>query len=165
MLKLRYVPDGIDDIVKYYGIPGQVVNGKFVKSDDWFKENVEVFRLSFPLRQSWDYKEVRAFHAHRLVGAVMVDALEEIHEFYGLHFMRLHGLDYTGGTYNPRFKRGQKDPSTHAFAISIDQCPQLGSFNEPSRIPWPIVEAFLKRGFINFPAFDGMHFQACGKEY
>lgn len=165
MLKLDYVPHGIEDIVRYYGAPGQIVRGKFKADPKWVEENRRVFHISFPLRQSWNQQEVRAFHAHRLVGAVMVDALEEIHTFYGLRLMRRHGLDCWGGVYAPRLKRGSREPSTHAWAIAIDQCPELGPWGEPTRVPWPIVEAFLKRGFINLPENDGMHFQACNEEY
>ena len=161
MLKLEYVPKGIDEIVDYYGTAGRIVDGQFKVDPDWFTENVEVFHLSFPLRQSWDYRELRAFHAHKKVGAPMVDALEEIHGFYGLQLMRLYDLDFWGGVYNPRLKRGSREPSAHAWAIAIDLCPGLGPYDEPTRIPWPIVEAFLKREFVNLPENDGMHFQGC----
>jgi hypothetical protein len=161
MLKLETIPNGIDEIVKVYGAAGRILDGTFKADPAWFKDNVEVFHLSFPLRQSWDYREIRAFHAHKKIGAVMVDALEEIHEFYGLQLMRRHGLDFWGGVYNPRLKRGSSEPSAHAWAIAIDYCPGLGPYDEPTRIPWPIVDAFLKRGFVNLPENDGMHFQGC----
>jgi len=163
MLKLEYIPKGIDEIVDYYGAAGRIVNGKFKKDQGWFDENVKVFHLSFPLRQSWNQQEIRAFHAHKKVGAVMADALQEIYEFYGLRLMRLHGLDFWGGVYNPRLKRGSREPSTHAWAIAIDQCPELGPYGEAPRTPWILVEAFVKRGFLwgglwEYP--DGQHFQA-----
>jgi hypothetical protein len=163
MLKLETIPNGIDEIVKVYGA-GRILDGTFKADPAWFKNNVEVFHLSFPLRQSWDYREIRAFHAHKKVGAVMVDALEKIYEFYGLQLMRRHGLDFWGGVYNPRLKRGSREPSTHAWAIAIDYCPGLGPYDEPTRMPWPIVDSFLKRGFVNLPENDGMHFQAA-EEY
>jgi len=163
MLKLEYVPHGIEDIVRYYGAPGQLVKDKFKVNMDWFTENVKVFHLSFPLRQSWNQQEIRAFHAHKKVGAVMADALEEIYTFYGLRMMRRHGLDSWGGIYNPRLKRRSGEPSTHAWGIAIDYCPELGPHNEPGRVPWVVVDAFLKRGFINL-LDDQMHFQAC-EEY
>jgi hypothetical protein len=161
MLRLDTIPKGIVEIIEFYGIAGRILNGQFKVNSDWFIENVKVFQLSFPLRQSWDSREIRSFLAHRKVGAVMADALEEIYRFYGLRQMRLHGLDHWGGVYNPRLKRGSREPSTHAWAIAIDYLPGLGPYDEPTRIPWPIVDAFLKRGFTNLPKNDGMHFQAC----
>lgn len=135
MLKLETIPKGIDEIGKVYGAAGRIRDGQFKVDPDWFTENVKVFHLSFPLRQSWDYREIRAFHAHRKVGAVMIDALEEIYKFYGLRLMRRHGLDFWGGVYNPRLKRSAKEPSTHSWAIAIDYCPGLGPYDEPTRIP------------------------------
>ena len=161
MLKLDHIPNGIGEIIEYHGAAGKIVDGKFKVDGDWFAENVKVFHLSFPLRQSWDQREIRAFHAHKKVGPVMVDALEEIFALYGLRLMRLHSLDLFGGVYNPRMKTGSNEPSTHSWAIPIDLCPNLGPYGEVSRIPWPIVEAFLKRGFENLWNGDGMHFQAC----
>lgn len=163
MLKLEYVPKGIGEIIEYYGAAGKITNGKFTVDRNWFTENVAVFHLSFPLRQSWDYKEIRAFHAHNKVGAVMCDALEEIYALYDQRLMRLHNLDYFGGVYNPRLKTGGNDPSTHSWGIAIDYCPNLGPYGEPSRVPWPIVEAFRKRGFVNLWDKDGMHNQACSE--
>jgi len=161
MLRLEHIPKGIGEIIEYYGAAGRIVDSKFKADGDWFAENVRTFHLSFPLKQSWNQQEIRAFHAHKKVGAVMVDALEEIYALYGHRLMRLHGLDQFGGVYNPRFKFRGDEPSTHSWAIAIDYCPSLGPFGEPSRMPWPIVEAFLKRGFVNPWNNDGMHFQAC----
>jgi hypothetical protein len=149
MLKLEHIPKRIDEIVEVYGAAGRIVDGQLKVNPDWISENVEVF-----------HREILAFHAHRKIGAVMVDALEEIYAFYGLPLMRRQGLGFWGGVYNPRLKRRSREPSTHAWAIAIDYCPGLGSYDEPTRVPWPIAEAFLKRGFVNLPEDDGMHFQA-----
>jgi len=158
---LKDVPEGLPAIMDLYGVPGKPTDGGFAPDRQWVSENIRIFRLSFPLRRSWDKVEITAFPAHRLVGDAMADAIEEIHKFYGLATMRLHGLDLWGGVYNPRLKRGADEPSAHAWGIAIDYCPALGPFGERTRIPWPVVEAFLKRGFENLPATDGMHFQAC----
>lgn len=162
MCKLTVVPDGLDWIIARYGLPG-TPSGKTFKPDrDWVAENIRSFALPFSIRQSWDQAEIRSFWAHRLVGAAMIDAIEEIHDFYGLAYMRKHRLDQWGGVYNPRFKRGStKEPSAHAWGIAIDWCPEMAPYGERTRMPWPIVEAFLRRGFENLPVTDGMHFQAC----
>jgi len=162
MIVLDHVPEGLDAINRYYGIAGQVVDGQYKVNGEWTRENLAVFELPFPLRQSWDLREIRAFHAHVKVGDSMVDALNEIKEFYGLAFMRRHGLDYFGGVYNPRCKRGSWEASAHAWGIALDYCPALGLMGERTRMPWPIVDAFLRRGFENLPKTDGQHFQAAG---
>ena len=159
MLKLDVLPIGVQEMLLLYGAPGKIVDDHFEADRTWVQENLKRFKLSFPLRQSWDHKVLRSFPAHRLVGNVMVEALEEIHDYYGLTVMRRYGLDLWGGVYNPRFKRNSTQPSTHAWAIAIDYCPDLGPYGKPSRIPWPIHDAFTKRGFVNLD-FDSMHFQA-----
>lgn len=164
MIKLQMVPEGPDEIIRWYGVPGRVEGKRFVADREWIAENLKYFKLSFPLRQSWDYKQIQGFYIHKKVGPAMIDALEEVRNVYGMAYMRLKALDYWGGCHNPRLKRGSREPSTHAFAISIDYCPDLGKMGDPSRMPWHIVEAFIKRGFEWGGLWrepDGMHFQAC----
>lgn len=166
MFKLEGVPQGLTAILDTYGTPGYTEKGKFVVDQAWAKENLQYYVLPFPLRQSWDLKEIRGFWIHKKVGHAMVDALEEIKEFYGLAFMRKHGLDLWGGCYAPRFKRtDSQEPSAHAWAIAIDMCPELGQLGASPTMPWHVVEAFVKRGFEWGGLWDdpdGMHFQACG---
>lgn len=164
MHKLEYVPNGLPEIMSYYGTPGRMINGHFQADQKWKQDNLQYFGLPFPLRQSWDQKEIRGFWIHRKVGPAMVDALEEIWGLYGLGRMQHHNLDQWGGCYNPRMKTGANELSTHAWAIAIDFLPKLGPYGEPSRVPWPVVEAFRKRGFVNLQG-DAMHHQAAGDEY
>ena len=159
MLKLDVLPKGVQEMLLLYGAPGKIVDNHFEADPAWAQENLKRFKLSCPLRQSWDLKIIHSFPAHKLVGNVMVDALDEIYAYYGLAEMRRYGLDLWGGVYNPRYKTNGTQPSAHAWGIAIDYCPDLGPYGKPSRIPWPIVDAFLKRGFVNLPE-DGMHFQA-----
>ena len=164
MCRLEQMPEGITQIVNVYGMPGLVQAGRFVPDADWAQENLRRFPLSFPLRQSWaPYTEIRSFPAHRLVGAAMVDALEEIRAIYGLAELARHGLNYWGGVYNPRLKTGSAEPSLHAWAVAIDYLPGLAPYGEPPRLPWHMVEAFTQRGFEwggLWETPDGHHFQA-----
>ncbi len=148
---LDHVPDGIEEIIDYYGDP---------KEKGWFDDNVVVCQLPFSLRQSWNGVRVDRFHVHRLVEPAMKDALLEIEEYAGIIFLRRHDLDMWGGIYNDRNRRGSNIPSTHSWGIAIDYCPELGPFGDPSRVPYFIVDAFQKRGFMNLK-FDGQHNQAC----
>ena len=151
MIVLEYIPDGIEEIINYYGDP---------KNNDWFKKNIIVCTLPFSLRQSWNQNRISKFHVHKLVEPAMKDALLEIEEYGGIVFLRQYFLDQWGGVYNDRNKRGSNTPSTHAWGIAIDYCPELGPFKEMNRMPYFIVKAFIKRGFINLK-HDGMHYQAC----
>lgn len=151
MVILPYIPDGIEDILDYYGDPRT--------DDDWFDRNMVICELPFSLRQSWNQKDISKFHAHKLVAAAMVDALMEIEEYAGIVFLRRYELDQWGGVYNDRNKRGSDQLSVHALGVGIDYCPKLGPFGEPSRMPYFIVRAFIRRGFINLWHYDGQHHQ------
>ena len=150
MVSLEHIPDGIEEIIEYYGDP---------KEKGWFDKNMAVCRLPFSLRQSWNGVRIDRFHVHKLVMNAMLDALLEIEEYGGMVFLRQHNLDMWGGVYNDRNKRSSNIPSVHAFGAAIDYCPWLGPFREPSRMPYFIVKAFVKRGFENL-LHDGQHFQA-----
>ncbi len=161
MIKLEHVPEGLHDIMKYYGSPGSLDSKGHAHIDrKWYKENISYFELPFTLRQSWDQRIVKGFIAHNKVGPSMVDALEDVKEYGGLGFLKRYKLDQWGGVFNPRWKKGATEPSTHMFGIAIDYCPELGPYGEESRMPCFIVEAFERRGFINLWMHDGMHNQA-----
>lgn len=161
MIKLEYIPNGLHEIIEYYGDPGSIdKDGNAHVDRKWYKKNISYFSLSFPLHKSWNGEQINGFIAHNKVGPAMIDAIEEIKAYGGLRFLRQYNLDRWGGVWNPRFKKGKKEPSTHMFGIAIDYCPALGLFGEPSRMPCFIVEAFLKRGFVNLKR-DAMHFQGC----
>jgi len=152
MVILQHLPDGIEEIIDYYGDPQE--------DDNWFDNNMVVCQLPFSLRQSWNQKRISKFHVHKLVEPAMKDALLEIEEYGGMVFLRQYQLDQWGGVYNDRNKRGSNTPSTHGWGIALDYCPELGPFGEPSRMPYFIVKVFAKRGFQNL-TMDGMHFQGC----
>ena len=152
MIILNHIPNGLEEIIDYYGDPKE--------DDDWFKNNMTICALPFSLRQSWNQKRINKFHVHKLVAPAMKDALLEIEEYAGIVFLQQYLLDQWGGVYANRNKRGSNIPSTHSFGISIDFCPELGPFGDPSRMPYFIVKAFIKRGFQNL-IMDGMHNQAC----
>jgi hypothetical protein len=54
MLKLEYIPNGISEILEYYGSPGKVERGKFVVNREWIADNLAWYGYAFPLRRSWD---------------------------------------------------------------------------------------------------------------
>ncbi len=151
MIVLKHIPNGIEEIIAYYGDPQEA---------DWFKDNIVVCELPFSLRQSWNGVRIDRFHVHRFVMSAMRDALLEIEAYGGMVFLRQHDLDMWGGVYNDRNKRGSNIPSVHSFGAAIDVNPELGPSGEPGRMPYFIVKAFIRRGFVNLKS-DQMHNQAC----
>lgn len=163
MVEIEKVPRGIEEIKAVYGDPdaGDEVNV------GWYEENITGFDAPFPMRLSWNNEVIHGFIAHRLVGTVIVDALEEIRDKHGYNFLRDYSLDKFGGIFNYRVKKGGSELSTHAWGIAIDWCPAIGKFGSTyyaERYPKVIVDAFKKRGFTwggDWKRPDAMHFQAC----
>jgi len=169
VIELIEMPYGLSDIIKTYGNPDE--NGDHVLDPEWHSAETEIFQLPFPMRLAWDKnKEVYRIRAHKLVGAVIVDALQEIRDYRGYHYLVENTLDILGGVYNFRFQHGTDYLSTHAWGIAIDINTHLGEMGVKPTMPAFIVEAFKKRGFEwggDWPGmnpkwpYDGMHFQAC----
>lgn len=164
MIKLKSIPNGLDEIIAVYGRPFDD-DGRLDKA--WYDWETAVFELPFYLRLSWDHEmTVTRFRAHNMVGEAMKDAIMEIAAFYGPDFHR-KGLDSFGGVFNFRTKRGGNELSTHSWGIAIDYLPDRGRFgSKEDAITYPqhVREAFEKRGFVwggNFSTVDSMHFQAC----
>ena len=82
-------------------------------------------------------------------------------------------LTPSGGTYNCRVIAGTSRPSVHGNGIAIDinvawsdywrnHQPVAGKYPYKNRIPWEIVEAFERHGFIwggKWYHYDTMHFE------
>ena len=159
MRKLHDLPTGFEEIVALYGNPGGVRRQRCRQG--WWKKNIVMAKLPFPLRASWDRSIIiRRQPFHRLVAPAALDALEAIAAQVPPEYLRVCDLDVTGGVYCHRPKRGSGELSTHAWGIAIDICPHLGPMGGPDLIPAFIAEAFVERGFQQL-AHDAMHFQAC----
>jgi len=162
MIRLEHIPNGYQEIVDYYGHPGAIDDKGNAKVDPrWYKDHIAYIEIGMTLRQSWNQKLLTGFIMHKKIAPALIDALHAIRDYGGADFMWKYDLDQWGGVFNPRWKRGAKEPSTHFFGIAMDFCPLLGPYGERSRMPFFIVDAFTERGFSNLWKSDGMHFQAC----
>lgn len=100
------------------------------------------------------------FYGHRYVANAVIEAYTEILSYYGLPFIREHGLDSYGGCYNDRPSRGSTRKSVHAWGLAVDVLPDLGPLGIPPMLPVHFVRAFTKRGFLwggDWTKPDGMH--------
>ncbi len=162
MIRLDYVPNGYQEIVDYYGYPGSIDSDGNAKVDNkWYKNNIAYFDIGMTLYQSWDQRLIHGFIMHKKIAPALIDALHVIRDYAGQQFLHRYKLDQWGGCFNPRWKRGTKEISTHFFAISLDYCPALGPWGERSRMPFFIMDAFLERGFVCLWKNDGMHQAGC----
>jgi hypothetical protein len=164
MVKLGTVPEGLDEIVSEYGDPDP--NEDMEPSSAWYLDNIATFRLPYPLRLSWRPETtVTVVHAHKKVGAAIMDALSEIGQYRGGAYLERNRYNYFGGILNVRLKRGGNELSTHSWGIAIDLNPNHAPFGVKNHTqPDFIVRAFQRRGFRwggswEYP--DAMHFEAC----
>ena len=169
MIKLEYVPYGLVKINEWFGgCPAhiKVIEGKArpIRIKGWGAKNTKQIRLPFPLRLDTNRTLVVLNPwVHKRIAASLIDALEEIESYAGHEFLIKYNLDITAGIGSTRLMKSATDRlSMHAYFAAIDICPDLGPFGEPSRMPFFIHEAFLKRDWVNITMEDGMHYQAAG---
>jgi hypothetical protein len=126
-------------------------------------EETDMVKIPFPfaLYLNGDKNLIcRNFYGNKKIARAVIDAYQEILDYYGIDFIRKNGIDNYGGCFENRNVRGKDRPSDHSWGMAVDVMPQLGALGEPSMIPFPVVNAFIKRGFIcgyNWKRKDGMH--------
>ncbi len=164
MICLEKIPSGLEEAIRYYGKPWVEENGVLIESKEWRRENLGSVTLPHSLRYSWKDERLFSFACHKKVCKPVQDAILEIGSHGGWEWLVLQEFDRWGGCYNPRSKRSTPlQPSAHFFGIAIDLNPHIDPQGEPPKMPWFIVDAFVKRGFIwggDFKRKDGQHFQA-----
>ncbi len=167
MKTLDYVPDGLNDILEYYGNPDRDDN---FAPDRAFEENALVWvKAPYDLFLPWRlHKPCEWIFCHRLVAESLLDALEEIESYHGGDYVDTHDLDRYGGMYHFRKMHSVDALSTHSWGIAIDLNPDRAGWGaDPATQPEFIVEAFVRRGWNwggHWPpkyTSDPMHFQAC----
>lgn len=164
MVKLEHVPNGLDEIKEYYGPDG--MDDAMIYNPWYWGTLVSRVVLHQPMKLSWDNAETTAFYAHRIVVPSLSDALLEIQARIEEYAEYLNLTLTFGGCYCPRLKTDKSGPSTHAWAIAVDLCPELGRYGnkeDAATYPRVIIEAFEKRGWIwggRWTVPDAMHFQA-----
>ncbi len=163
MLKLAYVPEGIERIIEYYGDPD--IDDNFILDKSFIEAEQGIFMFPFPMRLSWKpNKVVNRFMAHKKVGAIIYDALYEFKEEVGLEKIFRNKWNYFGGCFNFRVKRNNQGLSTHSWGIAIDLNPHIAPYGKRGHQPDILVDIFESRGFEwggRWRHKDSMHFQAC----
>jgi len=153
---LEHVPDGLDEIIRYYGNPardGGEEDAAFVRA------NIITRPLPMPLPLSWAPDQfAHNVRAHTLVIESLLDALQEIVDYRGRRYLIENEFDRFAGVMSFRRKTSNSDElSTHAWGIAIDLNPHL------DEQPDFIVEAFEKRRWIwggRWQRPSTIHFQA-----
>lgn len=139
-------------LVRFYGEAGDESN---------------LVSFDFPFPMYYEGKRVLRSRCHKKVKDSLLRVLAEI----GNRWITKPGImeeaeDY-GGIFNFRRMRGGSSISRHSWGIAID----LDADDNGNHVPWPeradmpfeIMEAFAREGWISAGAFwgrDAMHFQA-----
>lgn len=127
--------------------------------------------LPYPLKIAWiPEKTIRKFTCHELLVPSIGKALTQVKEAYGLDEIKRLKLDYWGGCFNIRKKRGGSTLSTHSWAAAIDFDPEnnklrwgsdKASFAHSDYNDW--WEAWEDAGWVSLgrqKGYDYMHLQA-----
>lgn len=150
MVKIK--PVKYKDIYKKFGDHGKEATKSFITAP-----------LPFPLVGS--RHTITEIIGHKYMIPSLVDALEEIKNYYGKEFIVKNKLNTYHGVYaNRKTSSDGKWWSVHSWGLAIDLLANLGPKNTKPITPYHFVCAFKKRGFIwggdwkKYP--DGMHFSA-----
>lgn len=164
MKELQRIPNGLEEIIDYYGHPDPEGKGKLDPSFE--KEYIRTYDLPFTMRLGWDTdQKVTKARFHKKIGDVVVDALEELATYISgdVEYLRRNDLDLWWGSFNFRAKVSGGDLSTHSWGIAFDINKHIGEYGEKPEFPDWFVKIFTKRGFIwggDWSTPDGQHFQA-----
>jgi len=137
------VPHGYDEIVAYYGDPTH-------DPDGWWRENVVYRPLPFVMRVAWRPATPQTgVWIHHKVADSFLDALIEIRDTHGEHYLHEMHYDYYGGLHNHRLNSNDRSKwSMHAFAAAFDYNPHIATYEPGGRQPEFIVAAFERRGWV-----------------
>lgn len=137
---------------RFYGEPGDESN---------------LVTIEFPYPMLYDGKRVTKTRVHKRCAESLLRVLNDIRGLMPSHpDIADEAQDY-GGCFNVRPKRGGTSWSLHAWGAAIDLDADDNSFRDSwpvkADMPFEIIEAFAREGWISAAAFwgyDAMHFQA-----
>lgn len=128
------------------------------------KKNMVKKPFPFQMYASWDDTlKINTFYGNFMIAGSVINALQEIYDYYGYDNIKRFGLDKYGGCAAIRKSRGSDRYSVHSWGLAIDYAPQLGDYGVPSMMPSIVVDIFREYGFDwggNWAYPDGMHFTA-----
>jgi hypothetical protein len=140
-------------MTKFYGTGGNETN---------------LISFSFPFPMYYDGKPVSKSRCHKLVKDSLLRVLADIKARHGDNTEIMKACQDFGGIYNFRSMRGGSRLSKHSWGAAIDLDPANNgnkiSWPQRSSMPFEIIEAFAREGWVSAGAFwgrDAMHFEAC----
>jgi len=124
--------------------------------------------FSFPFPMYYDGAPVSKGRCHKLVKDSLLRVLADIKSRHGDDPEIMKACQSYGGIYNFRNMRGGSRLSKHSWGVAIDLDPgnngNKTSWPQRSSMPFEIIEAFAREGWVSAGAFwgrDAMHFEAC----
>jgi hypothetical protein len=124
--------------------------------------------FSFPFPMYYDGAPVSKGRCHKLVKDSLLRVFADIKSRHGDDPEIMKACQSYGGIYNFRNMRGGSRLSKHSWGVAIDLDPgnngNKTSWPQRSSMPFEIIEAFAREGWVSAGAFwgrDAMHFEAC----
>jgi len=176
-----YVSRGFGDITPIVANPLQFPQEQYEQLVDYYGKPCEAnkVRVACPwtLRLDWNLSSTtNSITIHEKLSESLSRILNEVYQTLGLDYIKKHGLDRYGGSYNCRKKRGSVAAwSTHAWGISIDWFPSKNklrwhsgraSLADPELDVW--WEIWEKEGWLSLGRSedrDWMHIQAARRNH
>jgi len=154
---------GLQEINQFYGNPD--ANRDFILDPEFQRKYLIKKALPYALRLPWGNQVSRNIYGHVLAVPKIIEFFIMVADSYGGYSnLRSAGLDIWAGCFQFRTKASGTGLSTHSWGIAFDYLPQLGPYNQESRIPFQILNIATELGFENGSHWtipDGMHFQLC----
>jgi len=164
MRKLDYVPNGLIEILNYYGNPD--TDNNFKVDQEWYDANISDYKLPFPLRLAWNVNKIIEYlPLHMKVAESFLDAMKEIGVQVGVQELRKLDMDRTAGTFCFRPVKNGTALSTHSWGMAVDLNSHVAQWGCTNTQLCAIVEVFKRRGWVwggdwKAPYIDEMHLQA-----
>lgn len=137
---------------RFYGEPGDESN---------------LVTIEFPYPMFYDGKRVTKTRVHKKCAESLLRVLNDIRGMLPSSPDIVDDAQDYGGCFNFRPKRGGTSWSLHAWGAAIDLDADDNSFRDSwpvkADMPFAIIEAFAREGWVSAAAFwgyDAMHFQA-----
>lgn len=184
------IPNGLQDIIKFYGNPSQKRRGKIIKDGSWERQNIVSIQLPFDMSLAWatgsvidtvrlhknvagDFKrrmqQVWAYARKHIKETKGYQHTTQFYDHEALRWLHEQGLTLWGGGFNWRQKRSCDELSVHSFGAAFDIDPGHNAMGSVGRMPQWFIDIWTKPDENGdrwiwggkFSHRDPMHLQFC----
>ncbi len=105
----------------------EVRSGKSIFGKPGCEENLVSITPPYPLY--YEGKRCKTIRVHKLIAEHVLQALQEVLDYYGIDTIQALGLDRYSGSYNFRKTTSGSYYSMHAWGIALDFCAETNAYD------------------------------------